>query len=233
MVRAVVFDFDGVLANSEPLHLEGLRAALAVRGLALPTDDYYAHFLGYNDEDALGAMSAHYQWKLSEADVTSLVDAKVQRMAALLATPDVLYADAVRCVQRLTACLPLAIASGAKRAEIELVLEANHLSGAFRCVVASGETPRSKPAPDPYLRAIHLLQEAGAVPRNPQAVSHCVAIEDSAWGIQSAKAAGLRCIGITTSYAAWELKEADWVVNSLAEVTPDTLAQVVGGSTSC
>lgn len=228
-VAAVVFDFDGVLANSEPMHLEALRAVLATRGYQLPPKDYYEHFLGYNDEDALCAISAHYGWPLSATDMTALIEAKLQTMVTLLAAPDVLYPDAVSCIRRLSKDLPLAIASGAKRDEIELVLRANDLAHEFRCIVASGETTHSKPAPDPYVRAVQLLQADGAVPPAREAAARCVAIEDSAWGIKSAKAAGLRCIGVTTSYAAPELHEADLVVDRLSELTPAVLSKLVGG----
>lgn len=225
---AVVFDFDGVIANSEPLHFEALRTVLATRGFELPREDYYTHFLGFNDEDALCAIAAHYDWPLGQSVRTALVDEKLRTMVGLLGAPDVLYPDAASCVRRLSRTLPLAIASGAKRDEIELVLHANDLAGQFRCIVASGETERSKPAPDPYARAVQLLQSGGAIPATADVPARCVAIEDSAWGIQSAKDAGLRCIGITTSYPAAELKDADFVVDALSEVTPDLLARVVG-----
>ncbi|MGE3840819.1 MAG: HAD family hydrolase [Vicinamibacterales bacterium] len=227
---AVVFDFDGVIANSEPLHFEALRAVLAGRGYELPRQDYYAHFLGYNDEDALSAISTHYGWPLAQTERAALVDEKLQTMVGLLGAPDVLYPDAASCVRRLSRTLPLAIASGAKRDEIELVLHANDLAGQFRCIVASGETARSKPAPDPYARAVELLVSGGAMPPSMDAARRCVAIEDSAWGIQSAKRAGLRCIAITTSYPAADLADADVVVDALTEVTPELLARIVGAA---
>ena len=81
--------------------------------------------------------------------------------------------------------------------------------------LASGETPRSKPYPDPYLRAADLHGRPAAA---------CLAIEDSRWGIESAKVAGLRCIGITTSYGAAELPGADHIISSLDELTLDLLS---------
>src|SRR5262249_42756857 len=127
-VAAVIFDFDGVLANSEPLHLAGFQAALVERGLALPADDYYAHFLGYNDPDAFAAMRDHYHWLLTAPDVTDLVAVKGRHMVRLLAAPDVLYPGAAECVRRVAGHVPVAIASGAMRNEIEQVLRANDLS---------------------------------------------------------------------------------------------------------
>ena len=84
----------------------------------------------------------------------------------------------------------------------------------FQFIVAAGETPAGKPAPDPY-------RKAAALHGHPPAA--CVAIEDSRWGIESAKAAGLWCIGITHTYPVSELLEADAIVTSLAELTPDLI----------
>jgi beta-phosphoglucomutase len=226
-VVAVVFDFDGVLADSEPLHLRGFQAVLHRRGLAVPADDYYDRFLGYNDEDALVAMSEQYGWALSRADVQRIVAEKMKEMARLLASPAVLFAGAAACVRRLGARLPLAIASGAQRDEIELVLRANDLYSEFRAIVASGDTARSKPSPDPYARAVALLQTSGAVADAPEVTARCVAIEDSQWGIQSAQAAGLRCVAITTSYPAAALEGADAVIDRLEELTIDRLEALV------
>ncbi len=233
MVRhlaAVIFDFDGVLANSEPIHLEAFRAALATRGWDVPPRDYYDHFLGYNDEEAFAAMATRYAWPIDDGAIADLVATKLQFTTRRLGQPGVLYPDAAACVRRCGHVVPLAIASGAKREEIELVLGANDLRDAFRVIVASGETPQSKPAPDPYIRAVERLQEDGALPRGHGTAGRCVAVEDSRWGLLSAKQAGLRCVGVTTSYPAEELNVADLVIDRLEELMPGRLDQLVSES---
>ena len=107
--------------------------------------------------------------------------------------------------------ISLGIASGALRPEIDAVLRRARLDRHFKFIVASGDTPRSKPAADPYVRAAELHGLPAA---------ECLAIEDSRWGIESAKAAGLRCVGITNTYPRSELVLADRIVDSLAEFTP-------------
>jgi beta-phosphoglucomutase len=226
-VAAVLFDFDGVLVDSEPLHLAGFRTALATRGLDVTPADYYAEFLGYNDEEALDAMSARYGWSFAATDIGELVAAKAGRMVELLSVPGVLYPDAAACVERLAREAPLAIVSGARRDEIELVLRASRLEDRFRFIVASGETARSKPSPDPYARAVQLLQGESDRDTRDAFARRCVAIEDSHWGIVSAKAAGLRCVGVTTSYPAGELQAADLVVDRLGDVTMEALARLL------
>jgi HAD superfamily hydrolase (TIGR01509 family) len=132
----------------------------------------------------------------------------------MLAAADVLYPSASACIERLHARFPLGIASGALRHEIEAILRRGGLEHHFRFIVAAGETPASKPAPDPYRRAAELH---GFPP------SQCLAIEDSRWGIVSAKTAGLRCVGITQSYLAHELADADAIISSLDEFTVELI----------
>jgi beta-phosphoglucomutase len=225
---AIVFDFDGVLADSEPLHLRAFQDTLReVLGVDLSADEYYQRYLGYDDDGAVRAVLADRGLEDGDARVAAIIAHKSKLTAALLSAPSVLMAGAAECIARLAACRPLAIASGARRDEIELVLVARGLAAPFGVIVAAGETPRSKPYPDPYERAVALLAERGRIPPGTSP-SRCVAIEDSHWGIASATQAGLRCIGITTSYPRHELVTADHVIDSLDELTIDLLAEVAG-----
>jgi beta-phosphoglucomutase-like phosphatase (HAD superfamily) len=106
------------------------------------------------------------------------------------------------------------------RAEILRVLERERLAHYFATVVAAGDTPAGKPAPDPYLRAVDLLSAAAGVRIRPR---DCVAIEDSQWGLQSARAAGLRTVAITHTYPAAALPAAELVVDHLDAVTWERL----------
>jgi beta-phosphoglucomutase-like phosphatase (HAD superfamily) len=222
--HAIVFDFDGVLADTEPLHLRTAQLALAEIGVALSDEDYYARYLGYDDAGMFARISEDLDLRLDAAATHALLARKAALMPEALRTHGVLFPGAASCVRRLAPEVPLGIASGALRPEIELVLDAHGLAGCFRCIVAAGETVRSKPAPDPYARAIELLQEQGAVPANGRAARGSIAIEDSHWGLASARAAGLRCIGVTTSYTAPELSGADLVVATLDEIDLSTLS---------
>lgn len=216
--HAIVFDFDGVLADTEPLHMRTAQLALAEVGVALSDSDYYSRYLGYDDVGMVARISEDRGLGLGADAVQAIVARKAALMPEALRAGGVLFPGVSTCVRRLARDLPLAIASGALRSEIQLVLDAHGLAGCFHCIVAAGETPRSKPAPDPYARAIELLQGLGAVPANGRAALGSVAIEDSHWGLASARAAGLRCVGVATSYSATELSAADLVVASLEEI---------------
>jgi beta-phosphoglucomutase len=211
MIQAIVFDFDGVLADSEPLHLRAYQEVLAGLGVTFTRDEYYAAYLGYDDAGVFTALAEAHGWAMSPSKLEALIAEKGRIFDAIVESGDVLYPGAAECVEQLAAAYALGIASGALRPEIEAVLRGAGLEHHFRFIVASGDTPRSKPAPDPYLRAIELH---GLAPGS------CLAIEDSRWGIMSAQDAGLRCIGITTTYPAQELAMADRVITSLAEFTP-------------
>lgn len=207
---AIVFDFDGVLADSEPLHLAALQEVVSAMGVTVTREEYYANLLGFNDADAFRWLDARHGWKLGERQLRSLIAQKSDIFDQALGAGEVMYPGAAECVARLAQVFPLGIASGALRHEIEQILAGTHLAAHFRFIVAAGDTRNSKPAPDPYQRAaaLHGLPPAA-----------CVAIEDSRWGIQSAKAAGMKCVGITHTYPASELGSADRVIESLAEFT--------------
>ena len=216
-IGAVVFDFDGVLANSEPLHLQAYQAVLGEAGVTLGHDEYYQHYLGFDDVTAFRTVSERRGLGWDAKEITGIVTRKSVIFDEIVASTDVIFPEAVACVERLAAALPLGIASGALRHEIEAILRRSGLGRHFRFIVAAGETARGKPAPDPYRRAARLHQRPPA---------QCVAIEDSRWGIESAKDAGLLCVGITTSYTARDLPGADAIIGSLDEFTVELLARL-------
>ena len=217
MIAAIVFDFDGVLVDSEPLHLRAYQEVLEPLGTSLPREEYYARYLGYDDRGVFHAVAESRGWRVDEGRVAGLIAEKTRVFEQLSAGGAHLYPGAAACVTRLAASLPLGIASGALRHEIEAALRGAGLARHFRFIVASGDTPASKPAPDPYARAAALHGVPAAA---------CLAIEDSRWGIESAKAAGLSCIGITNTYPVAELLDADAIITSLDELTIELIASL-------
>jgi beta-phosphoglucomutase len=217
MIRAIVFDFDGVIADSEPLHLAAYQDIFSSMGIELTRSDYYERYLGYDDAGVFRKMSEDRGWGLDEARIAALIERKSEVFDDLLARTDVLYSGARECVEGLAASYPLGIASGALRYEIEAILLRAGLRERFRFIVASGDTAAGKPAPDPYVRAAALH---GLPP------GECVAIEDSKWGIESARAAGMTCVAITNTYPASALTAAHHVIQSIREFTPALIARL-------
>jgi beta-phosphoglucomutase len=210
-IQAVVFDFDGVLADSEPLHLRAYQDVLHAAGVRLTREQYDERYLGFDDQEMLRRVADDFGLMLGDEELELLLVEKTRRFQALVARGTVLFPSAVACVHRLRDTYPLGIASGALRGDIELMLDGSPIAGAFSFIVAAEDADRAKPAPDPYLLAAakHGLPAAA-----------CLAIEDSSAGLESARAAGLRTIAVTTNYPPAVLaRHADVVVATLDEVT--------------
>jgi beta-phosphoglucomutase len=227
VIRAVVFDFDGVLANSEPLHFRAFRDVLAAEGLTLTEQAYYSRYLGYDDVGAFRAIAADANRTVDEAEIANWVARKAVRLEALERGAAVLFPGAREAIARLAHAVPIAIASGALREEILRVLEHAQLTAFFSVVVAAGDTPASKPDPAPYRKAVELLNATRNAALLP---GECAAIEDSHWGLVSAKGAGLRTVAITHSYPAADLLEAELVIDHLDELTLELLKRFHTGS---
>jgi len=224
-LQAIVFDFDGVIADSEPLHLKAYQQALAEEGIVLERDEYFARYLGYDDVGMFEALARDRGLAWTDRHVTALVARKGTKLQATLAGGEVLFPGAAAFVRAAAAEVPIAIASGALRPEIVQIVEAAGLDDLFSVIVASGDTPESKPSPAPYLLAFEQLQHWAARTLDRQ---RCVAIEDSVWGLESARGAGLRCVGVTTSYTAAELPGAELIVDGLKTLTIPMLDRLCG-----
>ena len=223
-LQAIVFDFDGVIADSEPLHLKAFQRALAEEGMTLGEDEYFNCYLGYDDVGVFEAIARDRGLAWTARHVTERVARKGMKLQELISGGEVLFPGAQAFIRAAAAEVPVAIASGALRHEIVQILESAALDELFAAIIASGDTPASKPSPAPYLLAFERLQERAAKQLDPQ---RCVAIEDSLWGLESARQAGLRCVGVTTSYTALELSGAELVVEGLHALTLPMLDALV------
>jgi beta-phosphoglucomutase len=220
VLRGVIFDFDGVLVDSETAHFEAFRTVLAAEVEGVMTKaEYDEHYLGYDDHTCVRrALELRGQAPSPEV-VSDLVDRKGQAYdEGLLKIP--FFPGAEELVLALyAASVPLAIASGSHRNEIESILRARGLWPCFRGVISADDVMNFKPHPEPYLRARAVL---GAI-ESPAGV---VAIEDSISGMASARAADLRVIGVTNSRPREKLGLAHHVVDSLVELSVEGLVSI-------
>lgn len=215
-LEAIVFDFDGVIANSEPLHLMAFQQALAEDGLELSATDYYMRYLGYDDVGMFEAFGRDRGLPMDDSRVAELVARKGVRLQQLLRAGSVLFPGAVEFIREAAAVVPIAIASGALRHEIDEIIGAAGVGKLFEVIVAAGDTVEGKPSPAPYRLALDQLR--GRTGRQLNA-RRSVAIEDSRWGLESARGAGLRLVGVTSSYSAEELPGAELVVDGLGALS--------------
>ncbi len=224
-LEGVVFDFDGVIANSEPLHLRVYQVLLAQQGLPFSASEYYERYLGLDDIGVFQALARDKGLDITDDRLTALIALKTAIFLRLVREGDVLFDGAAACVAAVAAEVPTAIASGALRHEIEQVLDAAGLRAMVPIIVAAGETAKGKPAPDPYARAVQQMSERIGRRIDP---SRVVGIEDSPTGLRSARDAGLRTLGLATSYPAGSLVDAEHVVHDISHVTLALLDAVAG-----
>jgi beta-phosphoglucomutase len=222
-LQAIVFDFDGVIANSEPLHLKAFQEALAEDGIELSAADYFKRYLGYDDVGMFEALARDRGLAMGDRQVATLVTRKGVKLQAMLDAGSVLFPGAAGFIRQAAAAVPIAIASGALRHEIDEIIEAAGLAPLFKVVVAAGDTPQSKPSPAPYRLAFERLRQ---VTGHDLDGHRCVAIEDSRWGLESARGAGLRCVGVTNSYPADQMGPAELVVSGLDRLTLEQLEEL-------
>lgn len=224
MIRAVVFDFDGVIANSEPLHFRAFRDVLASEGITLTEAEYYARYLGYNDERAFREIGVERGHRWDDRAIANLIARKAVVTEELEQHGSILFPGAREAIEHLARLCPLAIASGALRSEIDRTLERERLRIHFAVIVSADDGGASKPAPDPYLRAVERLSTA----TRPGALrpSDCVAVEDSPWGLESARAAGLLTVGVAHTYTREALAQANAVVDTLDTLTWEMLCRL-------
>lgn len=214
MLRAIVFDFDGVIANSEPLHYRAFRDVLEKSGVVFLEKEYYDRYLGYDDIGVFKTLAADRGLSWTTDRIAGLLRSKADTIERLEQDASILFPGAEAAVRRAAARMPLAIASGALGVEIRRVLDREGLTSCFKAIVAAEDTPVGKPAADPYRRALALLADVVGSRLQP---AECVAVEDSPWGLQSAKAAGLHTVAVAHTYGRAAL-EADLVISSLDEL---------------
>lgn len=224
MLGAVIFDFDGVITDSEILHFRAFNSVLAAHGLELGKKEYYANYLGLSDKDCFAALIREGRLGIEPSQIESLIRKKTVVFEELART-DGKIIEGVRPFLEMLASngVPMAICSGALRAEIELILDDSGLRDRFRAIVSAEQVKRGKPHPEGFLLALKKLTErlSGSL-----TAKQCIVIEDSHWGLKAAKAADMHAIAVTNTYDADQLAGADKVVDRLDRLTLPDLEQL-------
>ena len=211
MLSAVIFDFDGIIVDSEPLHFRAFNEVLTPQGKSISWEDYCDTYIGFDDRDAFRAIFKAHREKLSAGELKKLIEQKAEILQEYVNNGEAVpLPGAVELVQSLPIRLPVGLCSGALKSDIVPVLEKLGLDGAFAVMVTAEDTNKSKPDPAPYRLALEKLEIRDA--------STALAIEDTPAGIFSAKGAGLKVLAVTNSYDRKYLLEADAVTDSLEQV---------------
>ena len=202
----MIFDLDGVIADSEPLHQESFRLLLGELGIDESAMGDWDRFVGTADRPVLLELIEGRSVDRSPED---LLERKGALFLDLLRVREPVFPEIPSLVEDLAARYAMAVASGSLRTAIAGVLALKGLRKSFRHAVSVQDVARGKPAPDLFLRAAELL---GMTP------AECVVIEDSVPGVAATRAASMRVIAITTTTQADRLRDADAVVGRFAEV---------------
>ena len=222
-LTAIIFDFDGVIADTEPLHFAGFRQTLAEIGISLTESDYYANYLGYDDRGCfIAALTAH-QHPTDPAALAQLMQRKAYTYLESLKDHPVIFPGVLEFVREAATAYPLAIASGALRHEIEVILEQAGLRKEFLHITSAEDVTRGKPDPQPFLQALNALNRQ--CPEQAITAESCLAIEDSIPGIRSAKTAGMKVLAVANTHTIQDLHEAHAVVQSLSQIRLNELRE--------
>lgn len=225
VVKAVIFDFDGVIVDTEPLHYRSFQVVLEPLGLGYSWEAYVDHYMGFDDRDAfLEAFRAGGK-TLDHAGLEELIAMKAALFQDVVAEGVASYPGVVELVSSLSQQLPLAICSGALRSDIEPILRQLSIDSLFSVMVTAEEVAASKPDPASYALAVRKL--AASFPDRGVLPSSCVAIEDTPAGILSASGAGIPVLAVTNSYGPEPLRTAQRVVTSLAGITLSDLDTLI------
>ncbi len=222
MLKAVLFDFNGVIVNDEPLQLELFRRVLGEEGIAITEEEYLARYLGYDNYKCFRAALTDAEREQQAGDnvyVVELIARKTAYYLQAIKERFLLFPGVIELARMLAGKYPMAIVSGAEREEIETVLRRGEIRDCFRTIITSADISTGKPDPEGYLKGLATLNamvKTAAMIQPPIQPNECLVIEDSVAGVQAAKNAGMRCLAVTNSYPAERLEGADWIVPSLA-----------------
>ena len=222
MIRAIIFDLDGTLAATEPLHFEAFRLTLATIAIDLGRDEYFTRLIGYNDHDCFAAVMSDRGRAPDEPTIARLLAAKAAVYQATIAQRDVMYPGAAAFVRRCAERFPLILVTGTLKAEAEMIHTRAGLRDRFLDIIAAEDVEHGKPAPDGFLAALGRL---GFLlrPRPSIVAAECLAIEDTAAGIAAARRAGMRTLAVCQTTSAEDLAAADFIRPALATIDLDEL----------
>lgn len=224
MLRAVIFDFDGVITDSEILHFRSFNQVLAQHGMEITIKDYYKDYLGLTDLGLLNLLVDKGLLELDDEGIKNLAKQKEQVFEKLAQTEGSIIGGVRDFLEMLKDnSIRMAICSGSLQTEIELILEEARLRSFFEVIVSAEDVRKNKSNPEGFLVTLQRLNERS---RNPVLSSQCIVIEDSHWGIEAAKAAGMHTIAITNSYDAEQLSLAEKVVTHLSQLSIKDLQEL-------
>lgn len=224
MLRAILFDFDGVLVDSEPIILKLTQEIAAQEGWTITEEDYYRNYLALDDRGIVERLYRTHGRPVDPRRRDELVEWKARAYQQIIRDGLKPFPGAVEFVRKAAHQFPLGIASGSLRSEIEPLLTKLGIRECFAALATAEDTERSKPDPEVYRKALRGLGQLPEFQKLRLRASECLAIEDAPAGITAAHAAGMKCLALTHSRPSEELHHADWLFRGFADVDLKALA---------
>ena len=225
MLRAVIFDFNGIIVDDEPIHFKLFQKVLGEEGITLTEEVYYERYLGFDDRGAFTAGFHENRRQLDDAKLRQLIARKAIYYQDMIREHVSIFPGVKNLVTSLARTVSLAVASGALRQEIDTILGTAELLDHFNAIVSAEDVEHGKPEPEIFLKALAALNAQNNNGK-PIPAADCVVIEDSKEGIRGARRAGMKCLAVTNSHPVALLKEANLIVKSLEEVTLPMLQKI-------
>lgn len=231
MLRAILFDFNGVLVDDEPLHLELVRRLLAEEGVTLSPAVYSRRMLGIPDRECFEMALKAAEEESSVERITALVEHKAELYRAIV---DRRGFPEFPGVARLVADaddrgLMLGVVTGALRSEVDAALEQMDIAGRFKVIVSAEDVSVGKPDPQGYTRAVATFNTVPPLPSRMLHPHEVLAVEDTPQGLWAAHAAGLQRLGVAHTVHRDHLDLAEAVVDGLGGLDADRLIEMFGG----
>ncbi|MBZ5513414.1 MAG: HAD family phosphatase [Acidobacteriia bacterium] len=218
MLRAIIFDFDGVIVDSEYLILKLTQQMAAQEGWTVTEDEYFRDYLALDDRGMIEHLYQSHDRPLDAERRDALLAWKFHAYQEIIRNGLPPMPGAVEFVKEAAARFPLAIASGSLRVEIEHLLGRLGLRELFSVLATADDCERSKPDPGVYLLALKRLRQLPPLENPPLAAAECLAIEDAPLGVVAAQKAGMKCLALAHSRPPEELRHAEWVFHEFDEV---------------
>ncbi len=226
MLRAIIFDMDGVLCDSEHLHMKAFQQVLQEEGIMLTDNEYYDKYLAFDDRGCFTGIFGLHKKAIDDEKLRKLLARKARFFDELMRDGLVIFPGAESFVKKSAERFPIALASGARRLEVEFVLKKAKVRGMFTAVVSADDVKKGKPDPESFQTALKTMNERRLKGSEELKPGECLVIEDSIHGIAAAKAAGMKAAALPTSFKPDQLTSADIVVDSLVGLELETLEKL-------
>jgi beta-phosphoglucomutase len=218
MLKAILFDFDGIIVDAEPVHLKAFQEVLDQNGIFLSEEEYYERYLALDDRTLFSNILRDRNMNFDDFTIVDFMQKKSESYEKLIREDIKIFPGVIDFVNSVYKKYLLGIGSGALKHEIEFILDYAGIRDKFSVVVSAEDVQKCKPDPEVFMKALLKINKKLPYGSSPIYPSECLVIEDSSAGIRAARVARMRTLAITNSYTSCKLSEANLIAASLLEV---------------